>query len=91
MADWYQGYTPDTTDKDAARLLEIKYGYLPLTMTRYPKSALLVGPVGKRQYVAGDKITHNGKLFTIAEVEKTLSGYTILATGQDGEPEVLDV
>lgn len=38
MSEWYQGYSPDTT-----------------------------------------------------EVEKTLAGYTILATGVDGEPEVWEV
>lgn len=91
MADWYQGYSPDTTEADAARLFETKYGYPPLTLTRYKKSALLVGPIGKHQYVAGDKITHDGKVFTVAEAEKTPAGFTILATGADGEPNILEV
>jgi len=90
MAEWYQGYSPDTTDKDAARLFEHKFGYPPFALRRDP-SSVQVGPVGKRQYVAGDKITRNGQIYTVAEVEKTLAGYTILATGQDGEPEVWEV
>ena len=91
MDGWYQGYSPDTTDKDATRLFAAKYGYPPLTLTRYHKSALLVGPIGKRTYEAGDKITHNGKQYIISEVEKTAMGYTILATGADGKPEILEV
>ena len=91
MAESYQGYSPDTTDKDATRLFETKYGYPPLTLLRYKKSAVLVGPVGKRQYVAGDKITHDGKIFTVAEVEKILTGFTILATSESGEPKIIEV
>ena len=91
MAEWYQGYTPDTTDKDATRLFETKYGYLPLTLTRYPKSALLAGPIGAKEPKTGDTITRNGQSFVVVEVEKTLAGFTILATGQDGEPEVWEV
>ena len=88
MADWYQGYSPDTTDKDATRLFQTKYGYPPLTLLRYKKSAVLVGPV---RLVVGDEIIHNGEAFTIAAIEKTLAGYTILATGADGEPNILEV
>ena len=91
MAEWYQGYSPDTTDADATKLFETKYGYPPLTLTRYHKSALLVGPVGKRQYMAGDKIQHNGQAYTVVEVEKTLAGYTILATNEGGESEILEI
>jgi len=91
MADWYQGYSPDTTDKDATRLFESKFGYPPLTLTRYRKSALLAGPIGKRRYSAGDTITRNGQSYTVVEVEKTLAGFTVLAAGQDGKPEVWEV
>ena len=91
MAEWYQGYSPDTTDKDAVRLFEQKFGYPPLTPTRYHKSALLAGPIGKRQYVAGDKITRGGEGYTVGEAEKTLAGYTILATNEGGESEILEV
>ena len=90
MAEWYQGYSPDTTDKDAARLFEQKFGYLPFALRRDP-SSVQVGPVGKRQYVVGDKITRGGQVYTVVEAEKTLAGFTILATGQDGEPEILEV
>lgn len=88
---WYQGYSPDVSDSDATRLFELKFGYPPLTLTRYKKSALLAGPIGKRQYVAGDKLQHNGQTYTVVEVEKTLAGFTILATGADGEPEIWEV
>ena len=91
MSEWYQGYSPDTTEAIAAGPFELKYGYPPLTLTRYHKSALLVGPIGKRTYEAGDKITHNGKQYTVSEVEKTLTGYTILAIDKGGEPEILEV
>ena len=91
MADWYQGYSPDTTDKDATRLFESKFGYPPLTLTRYRKSALLAGPIGKRRYVAGDKLQRNGQTYTVVEVEKTLAGFTLLATDGSGEPNILEV
>ena len=91
MAEWYQGFSPDTTDKDATRLFEQKFGYPPLTLTRYPKSALLAGPIGAKVPKTGDKITRNGQRYAVVEVEKTLAGYTILATGQDGEPDVWEV
>ena len=90
MADWYQGYSPDTTDKDATRLFEQKFGYLPFALRRDP-SSVQVGPVGKRQYVVGDKITRGGQVYTVVEAEKTLAGYTILATNEGGEPEILEV
>jgi hypothetical protein len=91
MAEWYQGYSPDTTDKDAARLFEQKFGYLPLTLTRYNKSALLAGPIGKREPKTGDTSQRNGQGYVVVEVEKTLAGFTVLATGADGEPEVWEV
>ena len=91
MPDIWQGYSPDTSDEEAIRLFELKHGYKPLTLTRYHKSALLAGPIGKREYATGDQITHNGQIYTIAEVEKTLVGFTILATGADGEPNILEV
>ena len=91
MSEWYQGYSPDTTDKDAARLFESKFGYPPLTLTGYRKSALLAGPIGKRQYVAGDTITRNGQTYTVVEVEKTQAGFTILATDESGESNILEV
>ena len=90
MTVWYQGYSPDTTDKDAARLFEQKFGYPSLTLTRYRKSALLAGPIGKREYVAGDKLQRNGQTYTVVEVEKTPAGFTILATNASGEPEILE-
>ena len=90
MAEWYQGYSPDTTDKDATRLFESKFGYAPLTLTRYKKSALLAGPIGKREPRAGETITRNGQSFVVVEVEKTLAGFTILATNEGGEPEILE-
>ena len=89
--DWYQGYSPDTTDAEAIRLFELKHGYKPLTLTRYHKSALLAGPIGKREYATGDQITRNGQTYTVAEVQKTSGGFTILATGADGEPNILEV
>ena len=91
MPEWYQGYTPDTTDKDAARLFEQKFGYPPLTLTRYHKSALLAGPIGAKAPKTGDTIRRNGQSFVAVEVEKTLAGYTILATNEGGEPEILEV
>ena len=91
MADWYQGYSPDTTDQDATRLFEQKFGYAPMTLTRYHKSALLAGPIGAKAPKTGDTIRRNGQSYVVVEVEKTLAGYTILATGQDGEPEVWEV
>jgi len=91
MPEWYQGYSPDTTDKDATRLFETKYGYPPLTLTRYRKSALLAGPIGKREPKTGDTITHNGQSYVVVEVEKTLAGYTILAANEGGEQEILEV
>ena len=91
MAEWYQGYSPDTTDKDAARLFEQKFGYAPMTLTRYHKSALLVGPIGKREPKTGDTITRNGQGYTVVEVEKTLAGFTVLATNDGGGPEILEV
>ena len=91
MADWYQGYTPDTTDKDAARLFETKYGYPPLTLTRYHKSALLAGPIGAKAPKTGDTIRRNGQSYVVAEVEKILAGFTVLATKESGEPEILEV
>ena len=90
MVEWYQGYSPDTTDKDATKFFEQKFGYPPFALRRDP-SSVQVGPVGKRQYVAGDKIQRNGQVYTVVEAEKTLAGCTILATGQDGEPEVWEV
>ena len=90
MAEWYQGHSPDTTDKDATKFFEQKFGYPPFALRRDP-SSVQVGPVGKRQYVVGDKITRGGQSYVVVEVEKTLAGYTILATGQDGEPNILEV
>ena len=90
MSDIWQYYTPNTTDQEAYSQFELRYGYKPLLLRR-DASAVGVGPIGKRQYAAGDKITRNGQSYTVVEVEKTLAGYTILATNEGGESEILEI
>jgi len=51
----------------------------------------LAGPIGAKAPKTGDTIRRNGQSYVVAEVEKILAGFTVLATNESGEPEILEV